>query len=133
MGSNIFIADDDPLVIDLLTFKLKRAGHTVSFSSDGEAAILQLNSEPVDLVILDVLMPGVDGIEFIRQLKANLITRDIPVIFLSGQWQEQDMLEAFQAGAEDYVTRPFSPAELMARIEKALARKAEKDEDDGLF
>ena len=133
MGSNIFIADDDPLVIDLLTFKLKRAGHTVSFSSDGEAAILQLNSEPVDLIILDVLMPGVDGIEFIRQLKANLITRDIPVIFLSGQWQEQDMLEAFQAGAEDYVTRPFSPAELMARIEKALARKAEKDEDDGLF
>lgn len=131
--ANIFIADDDPLVIDLLTFKLKRAGHEVTHSDDGERALLQLSGDHVDLIILDVLMPGVDGIEFIRQLKANLITRSIPIIVLAGQWQEQDMLEAFQTGAEDYITRPFSPAELLARIEKALARKADKDEDDGLF
>jgi two-component system, OmpR family, alkaline phosphatase synthesis response regulator PhoP len=131
--ANIFIADDDPLVIDLLSFKLKRAGHNVVHSSDGETAILQLSSEPTDLLILDSLMPDVDGIEFIRQMKANLITRDIPIIVLSGQWQEQDMLEAFAAGAEDYVTRPFSPAELLARIEKALARQADNKNDDGLF
>lgn len=130
--ATIFIADDDPLVIDLLTFKLKKAGHDVSHSNDGEAALLQLSSDQVDLIILDVLMPGVDGIDFIRQLKANLITRSIPIIVLAGQWQEQDMLEAFQMGAEDYITRPFSPAELLARIEKALSRKADR-EDDGLF
>lgn len=130
--ANIFIADDDPLVIDLLTFKLKKAGHEVSHSSDGETALIQLSGDPVDLIILDVLMPGVDGVEFIRQLKSNLITRSIPIIVLAGQWQEQDMLEAFQTGAEDYITRPFSPAELLARIEKALARKADR-EDDELF
>jgi two-component system phosphate regulon response regulator PhoB len=130
--AHIFIADDDPLVIDLLSFKLMREGHEISHSKDGEVALLTLLGEPVDLVILDVLMPGLDGIEFIRQLKSNLITRDIPVIMLAGRWQEQDMMKAFQAGAADYITRPFSPAELVARVQKALLDKQRREQQDAI-
>lgn len=125
--SYVFVADDDDLVTALIEFRLKRLGHTVATANDGETAIAEVFREPPDLVILDYQMPIVSAPEIIERLKADPATADVPVFVLAAAWREQDVLDALDSGITDYMTKPFSPDELMKRIERILERAQGSD------
>ncbi len=118
--ANIFIADDDQLVIDLISFRLQRRGHTVSGATDGEMALEAILHQPPDLIILDYVMPVLNGPDIIAALKADPATANIPVLILAAQWRERDVMDALDLGVTDYMTKPFSPEELIFRVERAL-------------
>lgn len=118
--ANIFIVDDDQLVIDLISFRLQRRGHTVSGATDGELALEAILHQPPDLIILDYVMPVLNGPDIIAALKAEPATANIPVLILAAQWRERDVMEALDLGVTDYMTKPFSPEELIFRVERAL-------------
>ncbi len=118
--ANIFIADDDQLVIDLISFRLQRRGHTVSGATDGELALEAILHQPPDLIILDYVMPVLNGPDIIAALKAEPATANIPVLILAAQWRERDVMDALDLGVTDYMTKPFSPEELIFRVERAL-------------
>lgn len=118
--ANIFIADDDQLVIDLISFRLQRRGHHVSGATDGELALEAIFHHPPDLIILDYVMPVLNGPDIIAALKAEPATSNIPVLILAAQWRERDVMDALDLGVTDYMTKPFSPEELIFRVERAL-------------
>ena len=118
--ANIFIADDDQLVIDLISFRLQRRGHNVSGAIDGELALEAILRQPPDLIILDYVMPVLNGPDIIAALQAEPSTANIPVLILAAQWRERDVMEALDLGVTDYMTKPFSPEELIFRVERAL-------------
>ena len=119
----VLVADDDPDILALVSFRLKRAGYTVVQATNGEEAVhLALEHEP-DLAILDVMMPRVDGYEATRRLREHEATRRTPVILLTARVQESDIARGFDAGADDYVKKPFSPQELGARVQAVLGRR----------
>lgn len=118
--ADIFIADDDTLVIDLITFRLKRRGHTVRGCTDGEKALEEILEQPPDLIIMDYQLPVMNAPEVIHELKHRETTMNIPILILAAQWREKDVIEALGAGITDYMTKPFSPDELIFRINRAL-------------
>jgi DNA-binding response OmpR family regulator len=118
----VLIADDDPDILMLVRFRLERAGYEVVSAQDGQAALdLALAHEP-DLAVLDVMMPRLDGYELTRELRRHEATRGMPVILLTARVQEADVQRGIEAGADDYVPKPFSPQELGARVQAALGR-----------
>jgi two-component system, OmpR family, phosphate regulon response regulator PhoB len=119
----IVIADDDALVVELVTFKLMQRGYEVNSLTDGESILDNLLASPPDLIILDYQLSSTSTGEIIATLHANPATADIPVIILSSAWREQDVMEALEAGINDFMTKPFSPNELLLRVDLAL-RKA---------
>lgn len=121
----VVIADDDALVVDLITFKLMQRGYEVNSLSDGEAVLDNVISSPPDLLILDYQLSAVSSGEIIATLRTTAATANMPIIVLSSAWREQDVLEALEAGINDFMTKPFSPDELMLRVDLAL-RKAGK-------
>ncbi len=125
--SRILLADDDELVIDLITFKLQQRGHQVESLSDGELLIQSIRRHPPDLLILDYQLTSVTTSEIIAMLREDPETVDIPVIILSSGWREQDVLDALRAGINDFMTKPFSPDELLLRVELALRRSLPAD------
>jgi len=118
----ILIADDDPDIRDLVVFKLEQAGFAVTAVDDGVAALSAARDDPPDLAVLDIMMPGMSGIDVCRQLRADQRTAGLPVILLTARAQEGDVEVGFGAGADDYVVKPFSPRELVSRVEAVLAR-----------
>ncbi|MDP1931022.1 MAG: response regulator [Gammaproteobacteria bacterium] len=118
--ASIFIADDDQLVIDLVSFRLQRRGHHMDSATDGELALERILRNPPDLVILDYLMPIMNGPDIIAALKNDPTTAHIPILILAAQWRERDVMEALDLGVTDYMTKPFSPDELTFRVERAL-------------
>jgi putative two-component system response regulator len=116
---NILIVDDTPDNIDLLGGLLKRYKRT--FALNGEKALEKVEKNPPDLILLDVMMPGLDGFEVCRRLKANPQTNEIPVIFITAMGQSEDETRGFEVGAVDYITKPFSPAVVKARVQTHLA------------
>lgn len=118
----VLVADDDPDILSLVRFRLERAGYAVLAAADGQAALdLALDREP-DLAVLDVMMPRLDGYEVARRLREHEATRQMPVILLTARVQEADVQRGVEAGVDDYVTKPFSPQELGARVQAALGR-----------
>ncbi|HZB86324.1 MAG TPA: response regulator [Gaiellaceae bacterium] len=118
----VLVADDDPDILTLVRFRLEREGCDVVGASDGQAALdLALEREP-DVAVLDVTMPRLDGYEVTRRLRRHDRTRATAVILLTARAQEADVQEGLAAGADDYVTKPFSPQELGRRVQAALAR-----------
>jgi len=118
----VLIADDDPDILTLVRFRLERAGCAVVSASDGQAALaLALERQP-DLAVLDVMMPRLDGYEVTRELRRHETTRGMPVILLTARVQEADVQRGIEAGADDYVPKPFSPQELGERVQAALGR-----------
>lgn len=115
----IAIADDDPKMIRLVRRNLEQAAYRVVSASDGPGAISLVESEDPDLLVLDVVMPGMDGCEVLRRLREFTW---LPVIILSGKDDEHDIVRGLEAGADDYVTKPFAPKELLARIQAVLRR-----------
>jgi two-component system, OmpR family, response regulator len=119
MGRTILIADDDPHIRQLLAFALRKAGLDVVESGDGEATLKSVAVEPPDLLILDINMPGMDGLEVCRRIRA---TSDLPILFLSSRDDEIDRVLGMELGADDYVVKPFSPREVVARVAAILRR-----------
>lgn len=116
----ILVADDDPGWRDLLRYRLERSGFAVAVAKDGSEALeLSAQLDP-SLLVLDIMLPEVDGYEVLRRLKADPSTRDMPVIIMTARTLEDDVVKGFELGAVDFVSKPFSPCELVARIRKTL-------------
>ena len=120
--AKILIAEDERDIRDLITFTLRFAGHDVIPTSNGEEAYQTALKEQPDLILLDVRMPRMTGYEACQHIKANDNTKDIPVVFLSAKGQESEVQTGIQAGAEEYILKPFSPDQLTERIKTILAK-----------
>ena len=119
----VLVAEDDEDILDLVVFDLESEGYDVLTARDGQEAVaLALERHP-DLVLLDVAMPGLDGYEVTRRLRADESTRGTPVVLLTARAQVKDVIAGFEAGANDYVTKPFRPDELRTRLHAALGRR----------
>ena len=120
--ARIVVADDDADIRDLVVFKLRQSGHDVHPVSDGAAAVEECQSVTPDLVVLDVMMPGMGGLDAGRALRQDPALARVPVILLTARAQESDIEQGFDAGADDYVVKPFSPRELASRVSAVLQR-----------
>jgi DNA-binding response OmpR family regulator len=119
----VLVADDDEDILDLVTFRLERSGYAVIQARDGEEALERAMNELPDLAVLDVMMPKVDGFELTRRLRAEAVTSRMPIIVLTARAQDADVQRGFDAGADDYIRKPFSPEELRARVQAILGRR----------
>lgn len=119
--TRILIADDDQDILNLLVFKLTQAGYEVVGVNDGQAALSAIEANPPRLAILDFMMAGLSGLEVLRKVRANNTTKDMIVILLTGRTGDADIEAAFATGANDYITKPVSPRELLQRVNALLA------------
>ena len=127
MKEKILIVEDEKDIIKMLEYNLKKEGFRTISAYDGEDAIDLAMREHPDIVLLDLMLPGIDGLEVCKSLKAQNKTKGIPIIMLTAKSQESDKILGLELGADDYVTKPFSPRELLARIKAVLRRIKEKD------
>ena len=119
----ILICDDDPLLIEFISFRLKAKGYEVITAADGEEALSSvLNGQP-SLIVLDAMMPRLDGFEVLSRMKSNAAMSHIPVIMLTARKGEKDIVSALERGADDYLVKPFIPEELLARLSRLLSRQ----------
>ena len=118
----VLVVDDEAAQREVLIYNLQSEGFTVASAADGEEALLSVAETPPDVILLDCMMPNVSGIEVCRRLKIRPETRDIPVIMLSARSEELDLVRGLETGADDYVTKPYSVAELMARVRSQMRR-----------
>ena len=130
MAATILVVEDEPAIQELIAYNLKQAGHQTLLADSAEQAINLVSNALPDLVLLDWMLPGLSGVEFARRLRADKRTRAIPIIMLTARSEEQDKLVGLDTGADDYVTKPFSPRELNARIKAVLRRRAPQMTDD---
>ena len=127
---NILVAEDDRDIADLIAHYLKKAGWTAHMVSSGTEALAFARKNPVDLAVLDVMMPGLSGLEVCRALRGDRATAAIPIIMVTARAEESDRITGLELGADDYVAKPFSPNELVARV-KAVMRRAAPREPQG--
>jgi two-component system, OmpR family, phosphate regulon response regulator PhoB len=130
MPANILIVEDEPAIQELLSLSLTQAGYTTIAALSVEQAMLLLRETMPDLIILDWMLPGMSGIEFARRLKSDEFSKSIPIIMLTARGEEIDKVRGLEIGADDYITKPFSPRELNARIKAVLRRLAPQMTDD---
>jgi two-component system phosphate regulon response regulator PhoB len=130
MSTTILVVEDEPAIQELIAVNLSFAGHKVLRAFDAEQAQTLIRAELPDLILLDWMLPGASGITFARSLRSDERTRQIPLIMLTAKGAENDKIEGLEAGADDYITKPFSPKELMARIKAVLRRRAPQLTDD---
>jgi len=132
MPATILVVEDEPAIQALIEVNLRRAGHAARLATDAESAKRMVQEELPDLVLLDWMLPGMSGVDFARLLRSVPRTRAVPIIMLTARAEERDKIEALELGADDYVTKPFSPRELMARIKAVLRRHAPQSTDDAV-
>jgi DNA-binding response OmpR family regulator len=125
MGQRVLVVDDDPTVSDVVRRYLERAGLHVTLAADGPAALRAFEAERPDLVVLDLMLPGIDGLEVCRRLRSG--PDEVPIVMLTALGEESDRVLGLQLGADDYVTKPFSPRELVLRVQSVLRRSARPD------
>ncbi len=130
MPATILVVEDEPAIQELISAALQHAGHRVMRAYSAEEAVPLVNGTLPDVVLLDWMLPGTSGIEFARRLRGDERTRDLPVIMLTARGEEQDKVAGLEAGADDYLTKPFSPRELVARIKAVLRRRAPQMTED---
>ena len=130
MAANILIVEDEPAIQELLALNLSQAGHNPIRALSVEQAQMLMRDALPDLIILDWMLPGMSGIEYARKLKTDELTKVIPIIMLTARGEESDKIRGLEVGADDYVTKPFSPRELNARIKAVLRRRAPQMIDD---
>jgi two-component system alkaline phosphatase synthesis response regulator PhoP len=126
----ILVVDDEEDIVELLRFNLTKEGFAVVCAASGEEALKFAHSERPDGILLDLLLPGIDGLEVAKRLKNDASTKEIPVIMLTAKGEEADIVTGLEMGAEDYITKPFSGKVLIARLRAALRRKAAAPADD---
>jgi two-component system alkaline phosphatase synthesis response regulator PhoP len=123
MKPAILVVEDETDLADLVRYNLEKEGYRVITTPDGEKALDRIRSSPPSLVVLDLLLPKLDGLAVCREIRRDPRTKAIPVLMLTARSEEMDKLTGFEAGADDYLTKPFSPRELVARIKALLRRK----------
>lgn len=128
MKPRILVVDDEPDALEVIAFKLKEAGYTPLTAADGLRAVELVREERPALVVLDLMLPKIDGLEVCKILRRDPATAGIPIIMLTARAAEMDRIVGLELGADDYVTKPFSPRELVLRIKKVLTRSAQSDE-----
>jgi two-component system phosphate regulon response regulator PhoB len=126
----ILVVEDEEDILELITYNLAREGYKVSGMTSGEEALEAVVKSGPDLILLDIMLPGAGGLEVCRKLKKDPETSEIPIIMVSARGEEADIVVGLELGAEDYVTKPFSPRELIARIRAVLRRAATVPVDD---
>ncbi len=126
MGNKILIVDDEPDIVDLVSYNLKKDGFRVTTASDGEQALNKIRKDRFDLVVLDLMLPGIQGVELCRIIRNDPKTSNTPIIMLTAKGEEVDRVIGLESGADDYMTKPFSSRELIARIKAVLRRTGEK-------
>ncbi len=124
MPATILVVEDEPSIQELVAASLQHAGHLVMRADSAEDALKLVSSTLPDVVLLDWMLPGMSGVQCARQLRSNERTRDLPIIMLTARSEEHDKVAGLDAGADDYLTKPFSPRELLARIKAVLRRRA---------
>ena len=130
MTATILVVEDEPAIQELIAYNLKQAGHQPLRADNAEQAMNLVQNALPDLVLLDWMLPGQSGIDFARRLRTDKRTRTVPIIMLTARSDEQDKLTGLDTGADDYITKPFSPRELNARIKAVLRRRAPQMTDD---
>lgn len=130
MPANILVVEDEPAIQELLALNITQAGHNAMRALSAEHAQDLLRETMPDLILLDWMLPGMTGLEFARKLKSDVLTKSIPIIMLTARGDEYDKVRGLEVGADDYVTKPFSPRELNARIKAVLRRRAPQMTDD---
>jgi two-component system phosphate regulon response regulator PhoB len=120
MPSSILVVEDEPAIQLLIATNLRRAGHAVNTALNAEAAMQLVNNALPDLILLDWMLPGMNGLDFIRRLRGDVRTYHVPIIMLTAKAEENDRVMGLENGADDYITKPFSPRELLARIQAVL-------------
>jgi two-component system alkaline phosphatase synthesis response regulator PhoP len=126
----ILVVDDEEDILELLRFNLSREGSQVFCASSGEEALRLVQSEIPDLIVLDLMLPGIDGLEVTRWLKSDPNTKHLPIVMLTAKGEEADIVTGLELGADDYVTKPFSPRILVARVRAVLRRKVKESPED---
>jgi two-component system, OmpR family, phosphate regulon response regulator PhoB len=132
MPATILIVEDDPAVQELLAFTLQQAGHSVQRADSAEEAARLISQELPDLAIVDWMLPGLSGLSLTRQLRKDVRTKAMPIIMLTARADEADKISGLEQGADDYITKPFSPRELTARVRALLRRRAPEHAGDAL-
>lgn len=120
----VLVVDDDPNIRELIRIKLTAAGHHVTTAADGEEGLAIALDERPQLVVLDVMMPKMTGLEVCRCLRADTTMVDVPIVLITAKADEADVQKGFEMGADEYITKPFSPRDLLARLENVLHRAA---------
>ena len=129
-GSEILVVEDEPAIQELIAVNLEHAGHRVQRAASAAEADAIIRDVRPDLILLDWMLPDLSGTAFARRLRADARMKDVPIIMLTARAQESDKVEGLESGADDYVTKPFSPKELLARIKAVLRRRAPQLTDD---
>ena len=129
---HVLIVEDEPPLVELLSYNLEKAGFQIHIARDGEEALLAVEERKPDLILLDWMLPYVSGIEICRRIRRNPETRNVPIIILTARGEEDDRIRGLEAGADDYVVKPFSPSELVARVRAVLRRTRPAFDKDSL-
>ena len=122
-GHHVLVVDDEEDLLELVRYNLTKEGYRVSCVATGDEALKVVRRQPPDLIVLDLMLPMIDGLEVCRRLKGDSKTRDIPIIMLTAKTEEADVISGLDRGADDYITKPFSPRVLAARVKSLLRRK----------
>jgi two-component system phosphate regulon response regulator PhoB len=130
MSATILVVEDEPAIQELISYSLRQARHEVFCAKSAEQAMEIINNILPDLVLLDWMLPGTSGVEFARMLRRSARTKSIPIIMLTARAEESDKVAGLEIGADDYITKPFSPRELLARIKAVLRRRSPEAADD---
>ncbi|PIE03737.1 MAG: DNA-binding response regulator [Acidobacteria bacterium] len=128
----VLVIEDEEDILHLLFFNLNNAGYSVRVAEDGKKALKEVKKSSPDLILLDLMLPKMSGLDVCRTLKSKKKTRDIPIIMVTAKGGETDVVKGLEAGADDYVTKPFSPKVLLARINAVLRRKQQSSPEDEL-
>jgi len=132
VSASVLVVEDEPQILELVAVNLEHSGYQVVRTSSAEQAEAAIRDQLPDAVVLDWMLPGESGLAFARRLRAAERTRELPILMLTARAMEQDKLSALEAGADDYLTKPFSPKELAARIKAVLRRRAPQLSGDGV-
>lgn len=127
----VLVVEDDPDIVELLEHYLSADGWSVDSSGNGAAALTRLRDETYQLLVLDLQLPGVDGLSLCREVRQDRRTRDLPVVMLTARGDEADRIVGLELGADDYIVKPFSPKELVARVRALFRRLERRDDDEG--
>ena len=127
--AKILVVDDEEDILELVKHHLAREGYQIVCAGTGEKALIKAKTESTDLIVLDLMLPGMDGLEITKVLKSDPKTRHIPIVMLTAKGEEADIVAGLELGADDYITKPFSPRVLLARV-KAVLRKNSRESDD---
>ena len=133
MKATILVVDDEKDILELVSYNLQKEGFHIETSQNGEDALEKIRSDRFDLLILDLMLPGIQGMELCKVLKSDDETASIPIIMLTAKSEELDKVLGLEMGADDYITKPFSPRELVARVNAVLRRTGEKPPKDILI